>query len=109
MPDPLAPTEPAPGTLVRPQVSPAPLDLDKKAITENWKKTWENYLITGLDKETDKYKIALLQHSIEQDAFKKFATGKDPNIHVGVFEAHFFGLTKEYFECIQFNCRNKNA
>ena len=72
---------------VYPQVAPPPpLDTKQKAVVENWKlwrQSWSNYLIiTGLDKETDEYKVALLLHSIGPDSLKiyngmKFSSDDD--------------------------------
>ena len=52
---------------------PSPLNLDSN-ISDNWKifkQKWENYtIITELDKQEQKYQVALLQHTIGDDALR---------------------------------------
>ena len=78
---------------------------------------WENYLIvSGLESKPDKYKCALLLHTIGREALRFYngfdmtvAQRQTPSEIIKKFDEHIQGGTKEFFERYKFNmCYQKS-
>ena len=97
-----------------PSSSPPPtLDLETNSSEKwkLWKQMWYNYLIvSGVDSKPDRYVIALLLHSIGEDALRVYngsqfddENGANPAIIIAKFDEYVLGETKEFFERFKFN------
>ena len=103
-----------------PSGSPPPtLELETNAVDnwKLWKQMWENYLIvSGLESKPDKYKCALLLHTIGREALRVYngfdmtvAQRQTPSEIIKKFDEHIPGGTKEFFERYKFNmCYQKS-
>ena len=97
---------------------PSPLNLDSN-ISDNWKifkQKWENYtIITELDKQEQKYQVALLQHTIGDDALRiynsfTFETPSEQRTIKEIlekFDTYAIGEINETYERYIFNKRDQ--
>ena len=98
--------------------SPAPLSFSGD-LAANWKhfhQVWTNYaIITGLEKQTEEYKVALFLHCIGSEALKTFngfsfddeSSRKKLDKVIEKFEEYTIGRINETFERYRFNSRNQ--
>ena len=97
---------------------PAPLSFSGD-LAANWKhfhQVWTNYaIITGLEKQTEEYKVALFLHCIGSEALKTFngfsfddeSDRKKLDKVIEKFEEYTVGRINETFERYRFNSRNQ--
>ena len=97
---------------------PAPLSFSGD-LAANWKhfhQVWTNYaIITGLEKQTEEYKVALFLHCIGSEALKTFngfsfddeSDRKKLDKVIEKFEEYTIGRINETFERYRFNSRNQ--
>ena len=97
---------------------PAPLSFSGD-LAANWKhfhQVWTNYtIITGQEKQTEEYKVALFLHCIGSEALKTFngfsfddeSDRKKLDKVIEKFEEYTIGRINETFERYRFNSRNQ--